>query len=302
MKLRGVRVFYTLQDIFEHVRESISTDSGLRAAATLFGPATSEALTLASALGWLAPGQGGTVHPTQAGLDAHPIGSRSLRLRFQLHSFVLQTKPSWSALLCRGRREAAALLPSEIRQCLFDAGLLDGTDAQTVQWWDSLSIAARTESQHELLNIGRIGERLSLQYEQERVGKIPLWQALESNAAGYDILSWLGKQSPERLLIEVKCSVLPMDSAWIHITRTEWQTAMTAKHAAFHIWSVRSNGRSLWVKTRDDLRPHISINQGNGEWETVRIPGSAIAGIAPTFSDNVTTPLKELLPDSFSQK
>ena len=301
MKLRGVRVFYTLQDIFEHVRGSRSTDSGLRAAATLFGPATSEALTLASALGWLAQGQDGTIHPTQAGIEAHPVGSRSLRLRFQLHSFVLQTKPSWSALLCRGRREAAALLPSEIRQCLHDAGLLDGTDAQTVQWWDSLAVAARTESQHELLNIGRIGERLSLQYEQDRVGKTPLWQALESNAAGYDILSWLDNQSPEKLIIEVKCSVLAMDSAWIHITRNEWQTAGTAQHAVFHIWSVRSNGKSLWVKKRTELQPHISLNQGDGEWETVRIPGSAITDTVQTFADTTQTPLKELLPDSFSQ-
>lgn len=301
MKIRGVRVLYTLQDIFEHVRGSKSTDSGLRAAATLFGPATLEALTLASELGWLAQDQNGAVHPTHAGIKAHPAGPRSLRLRFQLHSFVLQAKPSWSALLCRGRREAAALLPSEIRQCLHDAGLLDGTDPHTVQWWDSLSIAARTESQHGLLNIGRFGERLSFEYEQDRVGKTPLWQALESNAAGYDILSWVANQSPERLLIEVKCSVIPMDNAWIHITQTEWETAMTARNAAFHIWSVRSNGRFLWIKTREDILPHISLNQGSGKWESVRIPGSSITGNSPIFEDATSTNLRELLPDDFGQ-
>ena len=184
MKLRGVRVFYTLQDIFEHVRRSRSTEAGLLAATPLFGPATPEAISLANSLGWLARDLAGHLHPTEAGLTAHPDGARSLQLRFQLHAFILQTKPSWSAPLCRGRREAAALLPAEIRQCLQDAGLLDGTDADTVQWWDSLAVAARTESQHELLTIGRFGERLSLKYEHNRIGADPLWQALESNAAG----------------------------------------------------------------------------------------------------------------------
>lgn len=132
------------------------------------------------------------------------------------------------------------------------------------------------------------------------MGRDPLWQALESNAAGYDIPSWLDNQSPERLIIAVKCSVLPMDSAWIHITRNEWQTAATAQHAVFHIWSVRSNGRSLWVRSRDDLQNHIALNQGDGEWETVRIPGSSIAADSPTFADMTPTPLKDLLPDSFA--
>lgn len=51
------------------------------------------------------------------------------------------------------------MLPPEIRQCLHDAGLLESTDTDAVDWWDSLSVAARTESQHELLTIGRFGER-----------------------------------------------------------------------------------------------------------------------------------------------
>src|SRR5689334_7128253 len=108
MKVRGVRVFYTLQDIFEHVRQSKSTEAGLLAATTLFGPATPEAISLAGSLGWVARDNTEDLYPTEAGLTAHPNGARSLRLRFQLHAFILQTKPPWSALLCRGRREAFA--------------------------------------------------------------------------------------------------------------------------------------------------------------------------------------------------
>jgi hypothetical protein len=297
MNIRGVRVFYTLQDIFEHVRRSRSTEAGLLAAATLFGPATPEAISLANSLGWLARDNAGRLHPTGAGLAAHPNGTRSLRIRFQLHAFILQTKPPWSALLCRGRREAAALLPAEIRQCLLDAGLLDGTDADTVQWWDSLAVAARTESQHELLTIGRFGERLSVKYEHDRVGTEPLWQALESNAAGYDILSWVAPGRPERLLIEVKCSVLTQDTASLHITRFEWQTACTAKHSVFHLWLVRPSARTLWIRTTDQVRPHIPDDHGDGEWESVRIQYSSIAAGPADFIDNAATSVRDLLPD-----
>ena len=297
MKLRGVRVFYTLQDIFEHVRRSRSTEAGLLAATTLFGPATPEAISLASALGWLARDNTGHLHPTEAGLTAHPDGARSTRLRFQLHAFILQTKPSWSALLCRGRREAAAMLPAEIRQCLQDAGLLDGTDADTVQWWDSLAVAARTESQHELLTIGRFGERLSLKYEHNRIGVDPLWQALESNAAGYGILSWVAPSRPERLLIEVKCSVLTQNTARLHITRFEWQTACTVNHSVFHLWLVRPDARHLWIRTTDQVRPHVPEDHGDGEWESVCIPYSTLAVDPAAFVDNTATSVADLLPD-----
>ena len=251
----------------------------------------------ASTLGWLARDAGGHLHPTDAGLAAHPNGPRSTWLHFQFHAYILHTKPSWSALLCRGRREAAAQLPAEIRQCLQDAGLLEGIDNATVQWWDSLAVAARVESQHELLTIGRFGERLSLQYEQNRVGAEPLWQALESNAAGYDILSWVAPGRPDRLLIEVKCSVLTQNTACLHVTRFEWQTARTAKNSAFHLWLVRPEARSLWIRTPDQLCPHMPEDHGDGGWESVRIPYSSLAAAPPDVLDNTATPVQDLLPD-----
>jgi Protein NO VEIN, C-terminal len=297
MRLRGVRVFYTVQDIFEHVRRRRSTEAGLVSASTLFGPATSEAISLAGALGWLARDSTGHLHPTGAGLAAHPEGARSLRLRFQLHAFILHTKPSWSALLCRGRREAAAQLPAEIRQCLQDAGLLEGIDDATVQWWDSLAVASRVESQHELLTIGRFGERLSLHYERNRVGIDPLWQALESNSAGYDILSWVASGRADRLLIEVKCSVLTQATAHLHITRYEWQTARTANNAVFHLWIVRPDSRCLWILTPEQVRPHVPDDHGAGEWESVCIPFSSLTASAPDVVDTASTPTADLLPD-----
>jgi hypothetical protein len=297
MKVRGVRVFYTLQDIFDHVRSRKSTETGLLAAATLFGPATPDAISLASRLGWLARDGTGYLHPTDAGLAAHPSRGRSLCLRFQLHAFILQTRPSWSALLCRGRREAAVMVPPEIRQCLYDAGLLEGTDSDVVQWWDSLSVAARTESQHELLTIGRFGERLTVDYEKARVGAEPLWQALESNS-GYDVLSWVNNSLTERLLIEVKTSVLRADAASAYLTRFEWHTAQTARHAAFHLWLVGANSRSLWIRSISQVRAHIPTDSGAGEWESIRIPYSALIDDRPDFQDNVATPVRQLIPST----
>jgi hypothetical protein len=174
---------------------------------------------------------------------------------------------------------------------------LDGTDADTVQWWDSLSVAARTESQHELLTIGRFGERLSLKYEQSRIGAEPLWQALESNAAGYDILSWVAAARPDRLLIEVKCSVLSQSAAVLHVTRYEWQTACTAKNAVFHLWIVRSEVRCLWIRTPDQIRPHVPVNHGDGDWECFCIPYQSLTAGLPDFLDNSPTSVGDFLPD-----
>ncbi len=281
MRLKGVSVFYTLQDIFEHLRTSPASEAGLLAASVVFGSVTGDAYALGSKLGWIAKDSTGRVHPTDAGLGVHPRGARSVQLRHQLRAFINQTKPSWAALLARGRKETAALVPAEVRQCLLDAGLLVEVDAETVRWWDSLASAARSDNQDNLVMVGRCGERLSLDFEEARVGQRPLWQALESNAAGYDLLSWASADALERLPIEVKASTLPADSAVFHVTRNEWETARVARRFAFHIWLIGSQEQRLWITSVADVARHIPNDLGLGRWEIAAIPFAAFASSEP---------------------
>lgn len=279
MRLKGVSVFYTLQDIFEHLRASPASESGLLAASVVFGSVTADAYALGSKLGWLAKDNTGKVHPTEAGLGVHPCGARSIQLRHQLRAFINQTKPSWAALLAKGRKETANLVPAEIRQCLQDAGLLDDVDGETVRWWDSLALAARSDNQENLLTVGRFGERLSLEFEEARVGRRPLWQALESNAAGFDLLSWASEGASERLSIEVKTSTLSADSALFYVTRNEWETARLARRFAFHFWLLGRAEQLLWICGVPDIARHIPVDQGEGRWQNAAVSfASCIAG------------------------
>jgi hypothetical protein len=75
-------------------------------------------------------------------------------------------------------------------------------------------LVARSDSQEFLHAVGRFGAWPSLDFEEARVGRRPLWQALESKAAGCDLLSWVSTRAPERLPIKVKASTLSAESAF----------------------------------------------------------------------------------------
>jgi len=170
-------------------------------------------------------------------------------------------------------------VPAEVRQCLLDAGLLDEVDGETVRWWDSLALAARSDNQENLLTVGRFGERLSLEYEEARVGRRPLWQALESNAAGFDLLSWVSGAASERLPIEVKTSTLSADSALFYVTRNEWETARMARRFTFHFWLVGRTEQRLWICSVPEIARHIPMDQGEGRWQNAAVSfASCIAG------------------------
>ncbi len=92
-------------------------------------------------------------------------------------------------------------------QCFEEAGLLKGMTEDIVSWWDKLGSYARAHGNETLLLFGRKGERLSMEYEGQRVGVQPTWQSLESNFSGYDILSQKkGKDDNTPLMIEVKAT------------------------------------------------------------------------------------------------
>ena len=66
-------------------------------------------------------------------------------------------------------------MPDDTRQCFKDCGLTDGSDDDTVVWWDRATSNLRSERSRLLNIIGRKAERLSLNYERPRTGKEPLW-------------------------------------------------------------------------------------------------------------------------------
>lgn len=57
--------------------------------------------------------------------------------------------------------------------------------------------------------------------------------SLDSNLLGYDVLSQISTQNPEKLLIETKTSDMSMDTAYCHISINEWKTATMTKIICF---------------------------------------------------------------------
>ena len=111
-----------------------------------------------------------------------------------------------------------------------------------------------------------------MRYEQERVGRRPIWKSIESNLSGYDLLSLVTQEDSSTLQIEVKASEQPVDSTSMHITRTEWEVASTGGRYVFHLWSMTEGGKRLAVVTPADVAGHVPTNSGFGRWESVEIP------------------------------
>ena len=95
---------------------------------------------------------------------------------------------------------------AEVKQCFSEAYLLEGYEYDVIEWWDKLATATKGYSEDIRLELGRKGEKLSIEFEKARTGLMPTWQAIDSNFSGYDILSQINSENPTPLRIEVKAT------------------------------------------------------------------------------------------------
>lgn len=149
----------------------------------------------------------------------------------------------------------------------FGAGGLDEGDVRAL-------IAARARGSRDafLSEIGRRGERLTVNHEAARTGRCPKWVALDSSAEGYDVLSRMSSANYRRLTIEVKASERPLSSAAFHLTRNEWETALESLNHVFHLWVISAPIPMIAVLSVEQVSGHIPADSGNGYWESVSIP------------------------------
>lgn len=194
------------------------------------------------------------------------------KLRDVLRDYIVSYRPTWGKALYTGRHEFCRYVSANVLECFRMATLLEVyPDMSVVFWWDELSMLFRGIKSLELLEIGRRGERLTIEYETTRTGMRPIWQSIESNFSGYDVLSIASIEDPSRLQIEVKTSSRSISQATFMISRNEWQHAICAGLFRFYLWSVTSILK-LAVLDVSDIEPHIPVNKGNGKWSVVEIP------------------------------
>lgn len=228
----------------------------------------------AQKLCWVRVDENNILVPTIAGERILATCSYAHLLRQMLLDYIDVEHPSWMQNAAYGRAKVLNFVGSEIAQIFVEANLASGKDEQTILFWDTLAARARGLSNEHLTEIGRIGERLSLVYEKQRTKREAKWIAIESNEDGYDILSVIDQEDSRKLTIEVKASTMGLQGSF-HLTANEWERAQETQHHLFHLWSISSTPACLSVVTVDDMRPHIPSNNGNGNWERIRVPFSA---------------------------
>lgn len=211
------------------------------------------------------------------GWEAFTIpGSRQEQLRGILKRLMIYFQPFWALHSYLGRDKVIVLLSDDVKQCLKVADLLENPMSEaTMMWWDDIGKFFRSIEESRKLEIGREGERRSINYEKirlknELIEKEPEWIALIDNTAGFDILSYKKTEqfSLCELMIEVKaCTYEPRHFI---LTRHEWLKAIENKDRyIFHIWNIVKD--ELIVLTVEQVLLHIPTDCGKGNWETVKI-------------------------------
>lgn len=229
-------------------------------------------LNLSTRCGWVEVDLDGVLKLSPRGTTIQKIDDFQIRLREQMQDIISREQPSWSKLFPKGRNETANFVSSDVRQCLEEAGLMGkpATD-DIVAWWDEMSGLVRGIKTSVLSQTGRVGERLSLKYEESRTGRAPIWQSIESNLSGFDVLSWLSDTDETPLQIEVKASECSLNYAQFHLSCNEWEAATIARNYLFHLWLLGASPMFASV-TVEQMEEHIPINSGEGTWESVLVP------------------------------
>jgi Domain of unknown function (DUF3883) len=229
------------------------------------------------ALRWLEVAVDGFLTLTAGGERALAVDDDRFRLRLLVLDHVETERPPWLYLASAGRRETLLQAPAGIRQVLVEAGLAYGDDDDAVAFWDGLAARARGTRDISLTETGRRGERLTIARERERTGRPQKWIALDSSSDGYDVLSQLSSEDRRRLTIEVKASERSLSYANFHLTRNEWDRAQDFLHHEFHLWDLSAAEPCLAIVSVLQMADHVSLDNGEGIWESVAIPFRAFA-------------------------
>ncbi len=214
-------------------------------------------------------------------VPAHAPADTVLFYRECVMAVMIGQMPTWAKLMTLGRgRFIKSLKGDEYRdiRSVFRESLLleDPPTNADVRWWDILTARVRLNNNIDRDIRSRLAEELSLRYEKDKLEQLgidtpPRWMAIEDNTVGYDVLSYRpSHESTANLLIEVKSTIAsPMRFI---ISRNEWNVADQAGDAyLFHVWDMKDQP-ILYIRTVEQVRPHIPQDNEKGKWKDAEIP------------------------------
>lgn len=192
---------------------------------------------------------------------------------------VLLTKlPIWVKTMRLGRQVFVAKLEKDAQSIFESAGLLvNPPGPDVIEWWDTIGHEIKLENDLEKMAQARAAEKLSWDYEKERLMGLgietdPVWVGLDDNRAGYDVLSYeIGEPENTNKLIEVKSTVA--SPLRFYVTRNEWTQAQKSRDSYFfHVWDMQKEPPILYVRTVEQVEPHIPTDNEKGKWSNAEIP------------------------------
>ena len=175
-------------------------------------------------------------------------------------TIVLKTiekfKPKWIQLFKFGLDYVRDLKESDpnLYQCLDECGIFSKDISQeSKKFISKIKNIVYSDDIHQKnkIELGALGEELSIRYEHNKTGIKPLQKSLWNDKSGYDIESYDSDGNIKR--IEVKAS--KHNRAFI--TWNEWSKALQSRNDGvkyeFHFWRIDNNQFSLARIYLDDL-------------------------------------------------
>jgi hypothetical protein len=189
-----------------------------------------------------------------------------------IFKYIVKSKYPWLGGGWRGKDFIEDRLNKDLNNCLFQANLNQPSDDIAWQWWSELIFYCRNISKTNLEEIGNIGHQLSFDYEKNRTSSDPIRTYISNTKAGYDLTSILSQNSTDKILIEVKASVKPINIAYANVTYNEWKAASDRENYFFHLWLLDDpNNHKLAILEKDRVINEKPSNLGLGEWSEYRI-------------------------------
>jgi len=220
---------------------------------------------------WISVSNQGHVQITERARTVLSLDSEQSRLREQLADAVCAINPPWARKITLGRFEARKAMPDTAERCFVDCNLFGDTKSDVVQWWDFVGGRMRSNRASVMHKIGRIAELSTLNFEESRVDKTPVWQSIESSVSGYDVLSIADKHDLNLLKVEVKGSTMRLSEAVFSLTRNEWTTATHSDQYHFYLWLLHEQQPKLYVVPHLSVEPFVPSDQRTGRWQIAQM-------------------------------
>ena len=195
-----------------------------------------------------------------------------------LRSYVTVFQPVWANRLHWGVKAVLSDLTLDESHCFKEAGLNNLEDFDVYKWWASLPVYGNSLDDKSMN--GLIGEFLTMDYEENRIGIRPRMMSSESSKHGYDVLSKMKRNESINKFIEVK-TISNSSKAEVFLSNHEWKTALKDREKyVFHFWILNKEKQfaTLYEYSISDLINHVPLDSlsGYGIFDSAKIDISSL--------------------------